>query len=277
MHNNIIYSNNEKIIIERNDTQMINNKIDIIKKINNKVFNVDTNTYENIIYNKKEVAINLFNKLNSCINSISKDIIRNYLVKNVVYKLNNKILEIQVNQNNLLVSFHKSTKQFDLENRLFKRKGYENNSINYSLVIEDNKDCEYAIKLVKELYSYIKTPPESLPDKLYNLLKENILTMSNLVTFHNTNKGLVFKVKRNFAILSKTKYGVYVRLLKVKNEDNILDIVTRKKYEPLCLSYKVKEMSDIDVLIPYIKDSLELGKINPLDLKYGLNEYYITE
>ena len=63
--------------------------------------------------------------------TISENIIRNYLVKNVVYKLDNRIVEIQINQNNILVSFHRIAKQFDDMNKLMDRKGYENNSICY--------------------------------------------------------------------------------------------------------------------------------------------------
>ena len=37
------------------------------------------------------------------------------------------------------------------------------------------------------------------------------------------------------------------------------------------MSYKVKELSDIDIILPFIQESYKLNKINPIDLK---NEYY---
>lgn len=208
--------------------------------------------------------------------TISENIIRNYLVKNVVYKLDNRIIEIQINQNNILVSFHRIAKQFDDMNKLIDRKGYKNNSICYSLIVEDNTSCDYAIKIIKDMYDYFVNPKESLSDKLFNILKFKITTISDSITFHNTNKGLMFKDRRNFVLLSKTNYGIYVRVLKVENTDNILNIVTRKNYEPLCLSYKVKEESDIDVILPYINSSYDLNKINPYDLKEEFYKYYVT-
>ena len=119
------------------------------------MFNIDTNTYENIIYNKKEISINLFNELDSQILSISDNIIRNYLVKNVVYKFNRKIMEIQINQSNLLVSFHKVAKQFDTDNKLFDRKGYENGSICYSMIVEDNITCNYVVKIMRQTFDFL--------------------------------------------------------------------------------------------------------------------------
>ena len=80
--------------------------------------NIDTNTYENLIFNKKKIAISLFDKLDKEILSINNEIKRNYLIKNVAYKFINKILEIQINQNNLLVTFHRDSKQFDNYNKL---------------------------------------------------------------------------------------------------------------------------------------------------------------
>lgn len=268
--------NNEVINIETSVNQIATNKKDNTKKINNKLYNIDINTYENIIYNKKKIAIDLFDRLDYSIMAISKKIIRNYLVKNVVYKLDNRVVEVQINQNNILVSFHRIAKQFDTLNKLIDRKGYENNSICYSLIVEDDTNCDYAIKIVKDIYDYFTTPQESLSDKLFNTLKFKITTISENITFHNTNKGLMFKDKRNFVLLSKTNYGIYVKVLKVENKDNILNIVTRKNYEPLCLSYKVKELSDIDIIVPFIKNSFDLNKINPYDLKEEFYKYYVT-
>ena len=268
------YTNNEDIKIDNSIIQITSNKKDDTKKINNKLYNIDTNTYENIIYNKKQIAIDLLNKLDSSIMAISKNIIKNYLVKNIVYKLNNKIAEIQVNQNNLLVCFHKVAKQFDIENKLINRKGYENKNMCYSLTVEDNDSCNYAIKIVENIYNYFTTPQESLSDILFSTLKFKISTLDYSISEHTTNKGLMFKGKRNFVLLSKTNYGVYVRLLNVDNSNNELNVVTRKSYEPLCLSYKVKNSEDIDILLPYIKESYKLCNINPVDLKYEFYKIY---
>lgn len=274
IYNNVSYTNNEDIKIDNSMIKITSNKKDNIKKINSKLYNANTNTYENIIYNKQQVAIDLLNKLDFSIMAISKNIVRNYLVKNIVYKLNNRIVEVQVKQNNLLVSFHKVAKNFDTENKLINRKGYENNSICYSLIVEDDNSFNYAIRTIENIYNFFTAPKESLSDKLFNELKFKIKTLNISISEHKTNKGLMFRGKRNFVLLSKTNYGVYVRLLNVSNSNNELHIVTRKSYEPLCLSYKVKKNEDIDILLPYIKESYEKCNINPIDLKYEFYKLY---
>lgn len=206
--------------------------------------------------------------------NISNDIIKNYLVKNVVYKLSSRIIEIQINQNNLLVSFNKVAKQFDRLNLLKIRKGYEKDNICYFTLIENFEDCNYVIEIIKKMYEYIMTPKESMSDKLVNILKPKILSLSDNISFHHINKGIIFKDKRNFVLLGKTNYGLYIKILNVDNKENILNIVTRKNYEPLCLSYKLTKESDIDIIFPYIEASYSLNKINPCDVKENYKYYF---
>ncbi len=52
----------------------------------------------------------------------------------------------------------KDVKQFDLQNKLKIRKGYENTSLSYYLLVENIKILEYAFELAKELYDYLKNP-----------------------------------------------------------------------------------------------------------------------
>lgn len=55
---------------------------------------------------------------------IKKILLLNCLMKNVAYKLDKKIIEVQINQSDILVSFYKDIKQFDNLNRLSIRKEY---------------------------------------------------------------------------------------------------------------------------------------------------------
>ena len=55
---------------------------------------------------------------------IKKILLLNCLMKNVAYKLDKKIIEVQINQSDILVSFYKDIKQFDNLNRLSIRKAY---------------------------------------------------------------------------------------------------------------------------------------------------------
>ena len=96
--------------------------------IKNLIYNNDTSNYKDITYNKKVETIKLFDKFDEYIISIGKDIIRNYLLKNVVYKLKKRFIEVRINQNDLYICFLKDVKQFDLQNKLKIRKGYEHTS-----------------------------------------------------------------------------------------------------------------------------------------------------
>ena len=273
IYDGVEYSSNERIEFDNNMKQSFN-EIKIKEDSKN---NIDTNTYENLIFNKKKIAISLFDKLDKEILSINNEIKRNYLIKNVAYKFINKILEIQINQNNLLVTFHRDSKQFDNYNKLGLKKGYENTSLCYCMIVESNEDILYVKKLVQNLYDYINSPKEDIGAKLLDILSFKIKTLSEDITTHKTNKGLVFRNKRNFAILCKTNYGIYIRILNVNNQENILHIVTRKSYEPLCLSYKILNTEDIEKIFPYIIESYRINEINPIDLKNKFYELYYSE
>ena len=273
IYDGVEYSSNERIEFDNNMKQSFN-EIKIKEDSKN---NIDTNTYENLIFNKKKIAILLFDKLDKEILSINNEIKRNYLIKNVAYKFINKILEIQINQNNLLVTFHRDSKQFDNYNKLGLKKGYENTSLCYCMIVESNEDILYVKKLVQNLYDYINSPKEDIGAKLLDILSFKIKTLSEDITTHKTNKGLVFRNKRNFAILCKTNYGIYIRILNVNNKDNTLNVVTRKSYEPLCLSYKILNIEDIDKVLPYIIESYNISKINPVDLKHKFYELYYSD
>ena len=58
---------------------------------------------------------------------------------------------------------------------------------------------------------------KSLSKILFDTLSDKIISLSNSITYHYTNKGLVFKDKRNFAMITKTRYGVYLKLLNANN------------------------------------------------------------
>ena len=139
--------------------------------INNVIYNNDTSNYKDITYNKKDETIKLFDKLDEYIISIGKDIIRNYLLKTVVYKLKKRFIEVRINQNDLYICFLKDVKQFDLQNKLKIRKGYENTSLSYYLLVENIKNLEYAFELAKELYGYLKTPHESICELLFKIFQ----------------------------------------------------------------------------------------------------------
>ncbi|MDD6388285.1 MAG: hypothetical protein PUA68_04400 [Bacilli bacterium] len=78
-------------------TNVISNVDKEASKRKSNLLNVDTSCYENIIYNKKDIAIQLFDEFDKQVLNINNSIKRNYLMKNIAYKLNKKIIEVQVN------------------------------------------------------------------------------------------------------------------------------------------------------------------------------------
>lgn len=242
-----------------------------------KLLNVDTSCYEDIIFNKKEIAIKLLDKFDKQILNISDNIKRNYLIRNVAYKLDKKIIEVQVNQSNVLISLYKNIKQFDYDDKLLIRKGYEKASLCYFTKIDKLENLNYVIEIIKNYYSYISETNIDPIDNLFNTLSFKINSINTNVTSHTTNKGLMFKNRRNFTILSKKKYGIYIGLLDVEDNNNILNIVGRTSYEPLCKYFKVLKEEDIDIIMPYIIKSYEISKYNPIDLKHNFIELYYYE
>ena len=137
-------------------TNVISNVDKEAYKRKSKLLNVDTSCYENIIYNKKDIAIKLFNEFDKQILNISNNIKRNYLMKNVAYKLDKKIIEVQINQSDILVSFYKDIKQFDNLNRLSIRKGYENSTLCYYIKIKEEKDIDIIMPYIIKSYEISK-------------------------------------------------------------------------------------------------------------------------
>ena len=99
----------------------------------------------------------------------------------------------------------------------------------------------------------------------------------NKIKIKKLNKGTMFYANRNFAMIEKRKYGLHIRILQVEDKDNILFVVGRSTFEPLCRYFNVKKEEDIDLIIPLIKESFNKTKYVAIDMKYGLNKFYSKE
>ena len=77
---------------------------------------------------------------------------------------------------------------------------------------------EYAFELAKELYDYLKKPQEPICELLFKKISNKIMELGDNIVCNKLYRDYRFKSKRNFISISKRKYGLYVRLLKV--EDN---------------------------------------------------------
>lgn len=273
-----MYFNNSPVTIPSTETVVTKNVKKKSKKIGAKLFDINTSDYKKLTSNKRVETIQLFDKLDEKILKKFKEIHRNYLIKEVAYKTNVRLMTVVIKQNELIINFDKSAKEYDTKNLLKERAGYQNQNISYCMCISKQSELNYVIKLFENLYnSKTDNSKEIYIDNLLSDITSNILSIDKSIKKKKVNKGLMFRASRNFAILERRKYGINVRILEVKDDDNLLSVVGRTNYEPLCRSFKIKTNEDINKYINYIKNSFELTKINPMDLKNGLADSYYTK
>ena len=104
--------------------------------------------YNNVIYSKNEEYPKLERKVK----------VENCKLKSEENNINNVIYNNDTSNYKDITYNKKDVKQFDLQNKLKIRKGYENTSLSYYLLVENIKILEYAFELAKELYDYLKNP-----------------------------------------------------------------------------------------------------------------------
>ncbi len=223
IYDGVLYFNNSPVVIPNSETVVTKNVKKKSKKIGAKLFDINTSDYKKLTSNKRVEIIQLFDKLDEKILKKFNGIHRNYLMKEVAYKTNVRLMTVVIKQNELIINFDKSAKDYDTKNLLKERAGYQNQNISYSMCISKQTELNYVIKLFENLYN------------------------------------------------SKTDNSKELYI------DNLLSVVGRTNYEPLCRSFKIKTNEDIVKYINYIKSSFELTKINPMDLKNGFADSYYTK
>ena len=272
IYEGVLYFNNSPVIIPSTETVVTKNVKKKSKKIGAKLFNINTSDYKKLTSNKRVEIIQLFDKLDEKILKKFKEIHRNYLIKEVAYKTNVRLMTVVIKQNELIINFDKSAKEYDTKNLLKERAGYQNQNISYCMCISKQSELNYVIKLFENLYnSKTDNSKEIYIDNLLSDITTNILNIDKSIKKKKVNKGLMFKTSRNFAILERRKYGINVRILEVKDNDNLLSVVGRTNYEPLCRSFKIKTNEDINkyINLPVCSDSEieSSGQINEEQLK----------
>ncbi len=248
------------------------------KKIKTNLYDINTNTYKNLTTNKKVEIVKYYNELEDYVLRKDSKIIRNYLKKGVTFKYNKRIMEVNIKENKLLITFIADVKMYDTEDRLFIRKGYEKQNLCYSINVSDDDSFNYALLMFNKVYEIITNPFEK--EKVHLLLKELTNRIKNIdrsIKVKKLNKGTMFTASRNFTILEKRRYGIHIRLLPVEDKDNILSVVGRTNFEPLCRFYNLKEVEDIDTIMPFIEESFNMTKYPAMDLKHGLKQFYVEK
>ena len=133
IYEGVLYFNNSPVIIPSTETVVTKNVKKKSKKIGAKLFNINTSDYKKLTSNKRVEIIQLFDKLDEKILKKFKEIHRNYLIKEVAYKTNVRLMTVVIKQNELIINFDKSAKEYDTKNLLKERAGYQNQNYYYSL------------------------------------------------------------------------------------------------------------------------------------------------
>ena len=272
--NGVLYLPNTNFKSPLNTKCYVNNVRKEGLRVSKKMYNINTNNYNNLITNKDVKVIDLYDKLEEYILSLDKKIIRNYIHKGIVFKYKRRIAEVLIKQQVLTIVFLRTAKEYDNKNLLYLRKGYEKDSICYSFDINDNNDLKYACNIFKKTF-------ESLTDQseinyVNDILEELTLRIKKIhYTIKRVKKvrGVVFKGNRNFCILERRKYGIQVRLLPVPDDNNVLKDLNRKHYEPLCKYYNINKIEEIDTIIPYLSKAFEMTKYPAIDVKNRIISY----
>lgn len=226
------------------------------------------NNYRGIIYNKTEEAIKLYDKLDKDLLSNFPKLERNYLIKDTVYYMKEKLVEVYLRQRDIQIVLIEEILPYDLEHKLSIRKGYENNKVKYQMILEKDEDINYIINIFRNYY--VDKLNNRIENKIFNNTMKVLKDLSKDYSY--INKGVVFKTKRNFALLSERKYGAMIKILDV-GENEYFSIV-EKEYNPLSYAYKIKTEDDLEKIIPYINKSFELSKYPSIDIKNNLQELY---
>ena len=125
-YNGEIYNIAQDFITPKKCLSFVSNHVKGNRRINNKLYDINTNSYKNLITNKDAEIVQFYNEIEDYVLRKDSKIIRNYLKKGVTFKLGRRIMEVMIKEKELLITFLKDVKPYDIENRLFIRKGYEN-------------------------------------------------------------------------------------------------------------------------------------------------------
>lgn len=277
-YNGEVYNIDQDFITPKKCLSFTSNHIRSNKKVTSRLYDINTNSYKNLITKKNAEIVQFYNELEDYVLRKDSKIIRNFLKKGITFKYNKRIMEVMIKENELLITFLRDVKIYDTENRLFIRKGYEKCSLCYATIVRDAESLNYALMMFNKEYEIITNPYEK--NYINILLKETcnrIKEIDRSIKVKKLNKGIMFYANRNFAMIEKRKYGLHIRMLQVEDKENILSVVGRSTFEPLCRYFNVKKEEDIDLIIPLIKESFNKTKYVAIDMKNGLNKFYGRE
>ena len=106
---------------------LLNEILDELRTMNEKLDEIRGNEYDD------GSLEDIFDKLDEKILKNFNGIHRNYLMKEVAYKTNVRLMTVVIKQSELIINFDKSAEDYDTKNLLKERAGYQNQNYYYSL------------------------------------------------------------------------------------------------------------------------------------------------
>lgn len=125
IYDGVLYFNNSPVTIPSTETVVTKNVKKKSKKIGAKLFDINTSDYKKLTSNKRVETIQLFDKLDEKILNKFNGIHRNYLMKEVAYKTDVRLMTVVIKQSELIINFDKSAKDYDTKDLLKERAGYQ--------------------------------------------------------------------------------------------------------------------------------------------------------
>ena len=275
-YNGVLYVKIPKNEAPKTVSKMVYNSQNPTKKITSKSYNINTSNIDKLLSGFNLELRTLYFRLEDTIKNKFSSLIINYIKKGVVVKHKKRIMQIEFSNNKMLIMTSRDILIYDKENKFQIRKGYTNQNLSYFVDVHNDRELDYVLEI---LTNYIQDILEDKTSKMVRVLNEQIdkeiLGLDSNIERKELIRATSYKTNRNFVSVEKRNYGLYIKLLPVKDKLHILFDSHNSELDPLKKAYRVKEFDDIKTIVPYIKESLQLVSRCALDVKNNLT--YICE
>ena len=103
-YNGEIYNIAGDFITPKKCLPFVSNHVKGNRRIDNNLYDINTNSYKNLITNEDAEIVQFYKKLEDYVLRKDSKIIRNYLKKGVTFKFNKRIMEVMIKEKELLIN-----------------------------------------------------------------------------------------------------------------------------------------------------------------------------
>lgn len=227
----------------------------------------------------KNYLKDMYNILSNKVLSISDDINVKEVEKGYVFYSQRNFLRVAIRNDyivlallnvedniNFLSDYLEKGSPFKKQYKLYKKEDIDKVIPYIIKSYERQKLSNYYIKYVLDYEKEFQEKNDKL-DNITSILCNKVLDIDKSIIRKDIQRGIMFSAQRNFFLIERRVDYLYVLMLEVEDNDNILSRsnITDKE---LRMYYKLDSENDIDKLIPLIKKSYELQNLS-------LNEYLL--